>query len=71
MRPFEVLHARHRRRGKIAREGSPSRYHQCPVDHAERDAKDRAEAKAIAERARATEAAELEAAGDLLRRGAK
>jgi hypothetical protein len=69
MRPFEVLHTRHRRRGKIAREGSPNRYAHCPIDHAERDAKDRADAKAIAERARADEAAALEAAGEVLRRG--
>jgi hypothetical protein len=72
MRPFEVLHTRHRRpKGKIAREGSPSRYHLCPLDRNERDAKDRADAKAIAERARAAEAAELEAAAELLRRGTR
>ncbi len=70
MRPSDVLHARHRRpKGKIAREGSPSRYHLCPLDRDERDAKDRADAKRIADKARADEAAALEAAGALLRGG--
>lgn len=69
MRPSDVLHTRHRRnRGRQAVRSGHAGDYQLALS-ATRDAQERASAREFAAKVRAREAAELEAAADVLNRG--